>query len=106
MKIKSLEIKDFSPIKNLKIDDMGDIVIIAGANGSGKSRLKEAIVGALQGGGEMSISIVATREKEREDFAGSEISTTQGTNNAILTKYIQNRRYGRGQYVGSLVQID
>lgn len=106
MKIKSLEIKDFPPIKNLKIEGMGDVVIIAGANGSGKSRLKEAIVGALQGGGQMSLSLTATREKEREDFGGSEISTTQGANNQILTKYIQNRRYGRGLYVGSLVQID
>lgn len=106
MKIKSLEIKDFPPIKNLKIEELGDVVIIAGANGSGKSRLKEAIVGALQGGGQMSLSLVATREKEREDFGDSKISTTQGTNNQILTKYIQNRKYGKGQYVGSLVQID
>jgi len=106
MKIKSLEIKDFPPIKNLKIDEMGDVVIIAGANGSGKSRLKDAIVGALQGGGQMSLSLTATRKKEKEDFGGDEISTTQGSNNPVLTEYIQNRKYGRGQYVGSLVQID
>ncbi len=106
MKITSLEIKDFPPIKNLKIENLGDVVVIAGANGSGKSRLKEAIVGALQGSGQMSLSLIATREKEREDFGGSEISTVQGSNNSILTKYIQNRKYGKGQYVGSLVQID
>lgn len=106
MKIVSLEIKDFAPIKSLKIDEMGDVVIIAGANGSGKSRLKDAIVGALQGGGQMSLTLIATRDKEREDFGGGEISTTQGQNNSALTTYIQNRRYGRGQYVGSLVQID
>lgn len=106
MKITSLEIKDFPPIKNLKMEDLGDIVIIAGANGSGKSRLKEAIVGTLQGGNQMSISLLATREKEKEDFGADILVTTQGAQNRTLAEYMRKRRFGRGQYVGSLVQID
>jgi len=106
MKIIALEIKDFAPIKHLKIDNMGDVVIIAGANGSGKTRLKEAIVGTLQGSTQMSMSIAATRDKEKEEFGDSVINVTQGINNPKLVAYIQKRRFGRGQYVGSLVQID
>ncbi len=106
MKITSLEIKDFPPIKNLKMEGLGDIVIIAGANGSGKSRLKEAIVSTLQGGSQMSLSIIATREKEREDFGADSIVTAQGQQNQKLNEYMRKRRYGRGLYVGSLVQID
>lgn len=106
MKITSLEIKDFPPIKNLKMESLGDIVIIAGANGSGKSRLKDAIVSTLQGGNQMTVSLLATREKEKEDFGGNILTTTQGTKNPTLAEYMRKRRFGRGQYVGSLVQID
>lgn len=106
MKITSLEIKDFPPIKNLKIENLGDIVIIAGANGSGKSRLKQAIVNTLQGGDQMSLSLLATREKEKKDFGGNTLNSIQGTRNPTLDEYMKKRRFGRGQYVGSLVQID
>jgi predicted ATP-dependent endonuclease of OLD family len=106
MKITSLEIKDFPPIKNLKMENLGGIVIIAGANGSGKSRLKEAIVSTLQGGNQMSISLFATRDKEKEDFGGDVLTIVQGVQNPALTEYMRKRRFGRGQYVGSLVQID
>lgn len=107
MKITSLEIVDFPPIKKLKIENLGDIVIIAGANGSGKTRLKNAIVQTLQGGSQIAMTIGATRKEEIESFSGEFISTLQGQSNEILTQYIQNRRFGgRARYVGSLVQID
>ncbi|MDD2392362.1 MAG: AAA family ATPase [Bacilli bacterium] len=106
MKISSLEIKDFPPIKNFKLENLGDIVIIAGANGSGKSRLKGAIVNTFQGGNQMSISLLATREKEKEDFQADTLIVKQGVQNPILMEYMNKRRFGRGQYIGSLVQID
>lgn len=107
MKIASLEITDFPPIKNLKIEKLGDIVILAGENGSGKTRLKDAIVQTLQGNPQISLSIIATRDEEKTAFGGDTIKVQQGQQNQILTQYIQNRRFGgRAKYVGSLVQID
>jgi recombinational DNA repair ATPase RecF len=49
MKISSVAIKDFPPIKNLAVEGMGNMVILAGVNGSGKSRLKDAIIQTFQG---------------------------------------------------------
>ena len=107
MKITSIEIKDFPPIKNLKLENLGDIVIIAGANGSGKTRLKNALVQTLQGGAQISITVQSTRAEETTAFGGNSISTQQGEVNETLNQYIQNRRFGgRAKYVGSLVQID
>ena len=108
MKITSLEIKDYPPIKNLKMEKLGDIVIIAGANGSGKTRLKDAIVQTLQGSPVLSMSIHATRPEEegKKYFGARVLEVSQGTNNQILSNYINSRRYGLGKYVGSLVQID
>lgn len=68
MKITSLEITDFPPIKNLKIENLGDIVIIAGANGCGKTRLKSAIVQTLQGSSSISLKLKATRQEEIDSF--------------------------------------
>lgn len=108
MKIISLEIKDYQPIKSLKMDDLGDVVIIAGANGAGKTRLKDAIVQTLQGNPVLSMTIQATRpEEEEQKYFGIKIlEVNQGVNNQILTNYISSRKYGLGKYVGSLVQID
>ncbi len=106
MKIESLEIQDYPPIKNLKIDGLGNMVIIAGANGSGKTRLKEALVQALQGNPIMGLKIKATRDDEKAHFGNEFIEVKQGQQNPILNKYMHSRRFGRGQYVGSLVQVD
>ncbi|MES2677207.1 MAG: AAA family ATPase [Pseudomonadota bacterium] len=106
MKIQSLEIQNYPPIKNLKIENLGDVVIIAGGNGSGKSRLKEAISQTLRGSTHMSLVLGATRDEERNKFNGSHIEVKQGQSNSVLQDYINSRRFGRGEYVGSLVQID
>ena len=44
MKLKSINAKDFPPLRHFEISKLGDIVIIAGANGSGKTRLKDSII--------------------------------------------------------------
>ena len=106
MKITSLEISDYPPIKNLKIDSLGSVVIIAGTNGSGKTRLKQAIVQTLQGTPLINIKISATREEEINSFGGDSIESKKDQINQTLVNYISSRRYGRGNYVGSLVQID
>ena len=106
MRIKSLWIKEYPPIKNLSMGELGDIVIIAGANGSGKTRLKEAIVQTLQGNPQLSLDIEATKKEEVTKFNSNLISVVQWEQNQILNEYMKSRRFGRGRYVGSLVQID
>jgi ABC-type cobalamin/Fe3+-siderophores transport system ATPase subunit len=108
MKILTLEIKDFNPIKYLRLDNLGSTVIIAGANGSGKTRLKQAIVQTLQGQPVIDMTIGATRKEELEEkyFNGNSISVTRGVQNEVLNNYINSRKYLSSSYVGSLVQID
>lgn len=98
---------DFMPIKNLSLSKLGSTVVIAGANGSGKTRLKLAIVQTLQGSPLMDMTIIATRNEEKEEkyFNGSKIEIKRGVRNPVLENYINSRKYGAGKYVGSLVQI-
>lgn len=44
MRIKSLKIKDFRNLRLVEMDDIPDLVVLAGANGCGKTALLEAIV--------------------------------------------------------------
>ena len=90
------------------MEGLGDVVIIAGANGSGKTRLKQAIVQTLQGSPVMDMTIEATRSEERDEkyFGSSTLKVEQGSPNEVLNNYINSRKYGTGKYVGSLVQID
>lgn len=108
MKIESMGLIDFKPIRNLRLCNLGSTVVIAGANGSGKTRLKMAIVQTLQGIPVMDMTIVATRDEEREEkyFNASKIEIKRGVKNPDLKNYINSRKYGSGKYVGSLVQID
>lgn len=106
MKIQSLEITDYPPIKYLKLENLGNIVIIAGANGSGKTRLKQAIVQTLQNNSVMNLTIAATRQREEDYFSGEAIKIEKSTRNQIFQKYVSSRNYGQGEYVGSFVQID
>lgn len=108
MKIKSLKIIDFKPIKNIELNNLGDTVIIAGANGSGKTRLKQAIVQSLQGSPVMDMTIEASRIEEEDPkyFGGLHLEVKKGQPNQLLNNYINSRKYGSGRYVGSLVQID
>jgi predicted ATPase len=108
MRIKSIHITNHKPITNLEISNLGDIVIIAGANGSGKTRLKQALVTTMKGNPQLSMTIEATRKDEIDPkyFGAKELKIIQGQKNQILTNYIKSRQYGSGRYVGSLVQID
>lgn len=108
MKIESMGLVDYKPIKNLSLSKLGSTVVIAGANGSGKTRLKQAIVETLQGSPQMDMTIFATRDEEREEkyFNGSKVEIKKGVQNQVLRNYINSRKYGAGKYVGSLVQID
>lgn len=108
MKISSLNLTDYSPIKHFAVDNLGSTVIIAGANGSGKTRLMEAIVATIQGNAVMDMTIQSTRPEEEaaQYFNGSEVVIKKGTSSQVLNNYINSRTYGSSRYVGSLVQID
>jgi len=108
MKIKSLKIDNYKPIKNIEIDNLGDVVIIAGANGAGKTRLKEAIVATIQNNPLMEIEIEATRKEEADSkyFDAETLILAKRIRNPKFVNYINTRKYGKGKYVGSLVQID
>jgi len=106
MKITSIKAENIDPIKNIFIENLGNVVIIAGANGSGKTRLKEAIKNTFQNpsGAQLMLGVAPTREVENNKFA-SDIEVKPGVENQVLTDYMNTRTRG-GTYIGTVIQID
>lgn len=108
MKIKSILVENIPPIKKFQVDDLSDIVIIAGANGSGKSNLKQAIINTFNNptSPQVDISITSTRmEEEQEKWGSRQLDVVRETNNAAFSSYMNSRTRG-GSYTGTVIQID
>lgn len=107
MRIKSIKAENIPPIRNIQIDQLGHVVIIAGANGSGKTKLKDAITQTFNNPNSplLDLKIEATRPEEREQWGANDIDVVRGTPNQTFVNYM-NTRVGGGYYVGTAIQID
>lgn len=108
MKIESLSVHNIEPIRSLDIQSMGGVVIIAGANGSGKTRLKQAIVDTFQNASapQLSMTLCSTRPEEARDRWQNDLLSIQaGQHNDVFASYMNSRTRG-GSYTGTLIQID
>ena len=107
MRIRRLATTRFPPIEKLEIADLSSPVIIAGANGSGKTRLKEAITSTFRSPSspQVSLTLESTREQEAAAWGGDTLDVVQGTACSPLQNYMNSRTRG-GTYVGTVIQID
>jgi len=107
MRIDRISLKDYPPIKVFEVEISSNVVIIAGANGSGKTRLKDALVNTFKspGGPQASLTISATRDKEEDAWGAKSFDVTVGQSCPILVNYFATRT-GGGAYTGTVIQID
>lgn len=107
MRIDRISLADYPPIKSFSVDISSNVVIIAGANGSGKTRLKDALVGSFRNPNRPQASLVlrATRAEEEEAWKSKSLELRPGQPSTHLTNYLSTRRRNEA-YVGSVVQID
>ncbi|PZQ44089.1 MAG: hypothetical protein DI551_10830, partial [Micavibrio aeruginosavorus] len=94
MKIKAINAKDVMPVKVFEVSNLTDIVVIAGANGVGKTRLINAVINKLRGGAEnISFIIEATIDEERKDWGKSVLDTSHIEDQRKLLLTLQKKRY-------------
>lgn len=109
MKITHIKALDIGPIKQFEIGSLGNLVIIAGANGAGKTSLKNAIIQTFQNPGspQVSFGLTATRPEKEELLLGngSGIEIQKGVRSTELEQYMQSR-VARGKYVGAPIHFD
>ncbi len=106
MKLRAILVEELPPIKRAEFDNLGSVVIIAGANGSGKTRLKQAIIDTVRNpnGAQLNLSFEATRPVEVEAW-GDSVDVRRGESNPAFAQYMGSRTRG-GTYTGTVVQID
>lgn len=107
MRIHRLVVANLPPIRRFEMADLSSPVIVAGANGSGKTRLKEAIADTFRSASSprISLTIRSTRDEEQTAWNADTLDVEQGTNSASLQQYMNTRSRG-GSYVGTCIQID
>jgi len=105
MRIKLIKAEGIGPIARLEMCDMGEAVIIAGANGSGKTQLKDAIKAVFQNPlkPRLDIEIETTRPEEKE-ILGETLRVKVGEANTPLNNHMNTRSRG-GTYTSTVIEI-
>lgn len=81
MRIKELQINNWTVVRQADFKDLSNFVVIAGPNGVGKTKIKEAIVHIFQNNGNpppgSKVVLEATNDDERAAWGTNEISLPQ-----------------------------
>ena len=105
MKIKQLDLRAWQVIRQADFEDLSDFVVIAGPNGVGKTKVKEALVYVFQNSGSPPpggrVILQATSEGEKSAWGAPEITLPSSQ----LWSFI-GRNTKRLKTESRLIQID
>ena len=96
MKITQLKAQNILPIEDFEVSDIGNIIIIAGANGSSKTRLKEAISNTFRSPNapQVDVLISSTRAQETSSWEAETLDVRKDSPNTKLAEYMGSRTRG------------
>lgn len=101
MRLRAIHAANVNPVKLFFVEDLSDIVVLAGSNGIGKTRLVEATLGSFQNpnsfrgtGSQANLKLVieATSPTEKQEW-GKDLLDTADSNDA--QKLVQTLQKGR-----------
>jgi len=95
VRVRSLDVVDLPPIQEFHVSDISDILVLAGPNGVGKTRLVENILQAFRRGGphpNLRMRIEATAPDERQAWGKDLLDTGDATDFQKLTLILQQSR--------------
>lgn len=108
MRLHAVDMTNTPPVKRFSVDNFADVIVLAGPNGVGKTRLVQAIISAFRSpGGYPNIRLVvqATSEAERREWARPELDTAKPDEAQLLARTIQ-RSHRRTHWESSVFQIE
>lgn len=108
MRIRALDITNVPPVKRFQVGSLSDVVVLAGPNGVGKTRLVEAILQAFQAGSPhpaVRMQIEATDPDERTLWDKSILDTRVPDDVAKLSRTLQKNR-ARSNLVSNVIQFE
>jgi ABC-type multidrug transport system ATPase subunit len=109
MRLMHIAVRDVMPVRQFEVGELADVVVLAGPNGVGKTRLIEAIVGSLRnpgsGGSVTSAEVEATNKDERDAWGKTTLDLTVPEDAQQLTQTLQVGRRRR-KWTSSLVNFE
>lgn len=108
MQIVDITLKDKPPIKHFHATDLSKIIVLAGPNGVGKTRLIQQLINLLQNpqpDPSLAVRIAATSSDESTKWGKPSLSTLDQTGSSTLRQHLQKTRK-RGQWKSSVVNFD
>lgn len=109
MKLDAITIKGRPPIRHFEAAGLSNVVVIAGPNGVGKTRLLEALLQTLRNPQadptNARLIVSATSEDEQNEWGTSSLDSRDPAQAAILTRTLQ-RRQRRGNWKSSAFHFD
>src|SRR6266496_1750521 len=108
MRLREIHASNVPPIKTFSVQDLADVVVFAGPNGVGKTRLVEAVLQAFQSPGavrSVRLVIEATTEEEKKIWAKTELDTAVDDDARRLTLTLQRNRR-RSTWQSSVIQFE
>lgn len=97
MRIKDIHVTNVLPIDIFSVEDISDLVVIAGPNGVGKTRLVSALIAHFQNlnGKNIKFKVQATSDEEVTAWGKRELDTSVPQDAALLTAMLQQNRQRR-----------
>lgn len=108
MRLKVIRAKDTLPVKQFAIGELSDVVVIAGRNGVGKTRLLQAVINSFQNPvGQVNVNLIveATCQEERERWNKDTLDTANRPDAELLLQTLQESRFRRN-WKSSVVNIE
>jgi ABC-type cobalamin/Fe3+-siderophores transport system ATPase subunit len=108
MRITSIKIQNKPPIDNFEATNLSTIIVLAGPNGIGKTRLIQQIIGLLQNphpDPSLSINIEATSSGESDSWKKKSLNTLDQNDSNLLRQHLQKSRK-RGKFESSILNFD
>jgi ABC-type cobalamin/Fe3+-siderophores transport system ATPase subunit len=108
VQIGKIAIRNKPPIQNFQVSDLSSIVVLAGPNGIGKTRLIQEIINLLKNprsDSSINITIKATSPEEVSAWGKDSLSTLDNDDLQRLRYHLQKNRK-RGKWTNSIVYLD
>ncbi len=108
MQIIDITVKKKPPIQNFEVFNLSSVVVLAGPNGIGKTRLIQEVINLLRNPRSepsICIKVQATSQDEIANWGKKSLSTLDNNDIPILRRDLQKNRK-RGKWAGSVVYLD
>lgn len=108
MRLVKITARDVRPVQYFSVENLSDVIVLAGPNGVGKTRLINALVGCFQApvnNPQVAVLLAATSQAEAKEWAKNELDTSNVGDAKKLSQTLQKARR-RSNWESSVVNFE